>query len=78
MPPRAFAGDTLYGWSEVLDKAAFDGRGDVGALRLRHIVLKNRLQQAENGDFIDKKENGDLHQDVVLDIDVWAYIAKRR
>ncbi len=73
-----FAGDTLYGWSEILDKTAFENRDDVGALRLRHIMLKNRPQQAENGDFIDRSENGDLHQDVVLELDVWAYIAIRR
>ena len=73
-----FAGDTLYGWSEVLDKAEFDGRGDVAALRLRHIVVKNRRQQAENGDFIDKTETGERHPDMVLDLDVWAYIGKRR
>ena len=28
-----FAGDTLYGWSQVLDKAELAGRDDVGALR---------------------------------------------
>ena len=72
-----FAGDTIYGWSEIVDKTAFDGRDDVGALRLRHIVLKNRLQQAENGDFIDKKENGDLAEEVVLELDVWAYMPRR-
>ena len=72
-----FAGDTIYGWSEIVDKTAFDERDDVGALRLRHIVLKNRLQQAENGDFIDKKENGDLAEEVVLELDVWAYMPRR-
>ncbi|MGB1550578.1 MAG: MaoC family dehydratase [Parvibaculales bacterium] len=72
-----FAGDTIYGWSEIVDKTAFDRRDDVGALRLRHIVLKNRLQQAENGDFIDKKENGDLAEEVVLELDVWAYMPRR-
>ena len=72
-----FAGDTIYGWSEIVDKTAFDGRDDVGALRLRHIVLKNRLQQAENGDFIDKKENGDLAEEVVLELDEWAYMPRR-
>jgi len=73
-----FAGDTLYGWSEILDKTTFDGRDDVGALRLRHIVLKNRRQQAENGDFIDRMENGDLAEEVVLDLDVWAYMPRHK
>ena len=73
-----FAGDTLYGWSEILEKAAFDGRDDVGALRLRHIVLKNHAQQAENGDFIDKTENGDVAEEVVLELDIWAYMPRHR
>src|SRR5271154_282229 len=37
-----FAGDTVYAWSEVLDKAAFEGRDDVGALRLRTYAAKDR------------------------------------
>ena len=30
-----FAGDTVYAWSEVLEKAELPGRKDVGALRIR-------------------------------------------
>ena len=37
-----FAGDTVYAWSEVLDKAALPGRDDVGALRLRTVATKDR------------------------------------
>lgn len=37
-----FAGDTLFAWSEVLDKAPLPGRDDLGALRLRSLAVKNR------------------------------------
>src|SRR3954462_9200533 len=30
-----FSGDTVYAWSEILDKAELRGRSDVGALRVR-------------------------------------------
>jgi 2-methylfumaryl-CoA hydratase len=72
-----FAGDTLYGWSDILESVEFDGRDDVGALRLRHIMLKNRPQLAENGAFIDKNPDGTPADAVVLDLDVWAYMPKR-
>ena len=36
-----FAGDTVYAWSEVLEKAEIPGRTDVGALRTRLVAVKN-------------------------------------
>jgi 2-methylfumaryl-CoA hydratase len=72
-----FAGDTLYGWSEILETAACDGRDDVGALRLRHIMLKNQRQQAENGEFIDKNPDGTHAASLALDLDVWAFMPRR-
>jgi 2-methylfumaryl-CoA hydratase len=65
-----FAGDTLYAWSEVLDT---DDLGEVGALRLRLVALKN---QPATG-FIDKGEDGKYAENVVLDFDYWAAIPKR-
>ena len=38
----SFAGDTIYAWSEVLDKAELPGRSDMGALRLRTFAVKDR------------------------------------
>ena len=38
---RAFAGDTIYAWSEVIDKAELPGRTDMGALRLRLFAVKD-------------------------------------
>jgi 2-methylfumaryl-CoA hydratase len=39
---RSFAGDTIYAWSEVIDKAELPGRTDMGALRLRLFAVKDR------------------------------------
>src|SRR3990172_7890088 len=36
-----FAGDTVYAWSEILEKAELPGRRDVGALRTRLVAVKN-------------------------------------
>jgi 2-methylfumaryl-CoA hydratase len=68
----AFAGDTVYAWSEVLEKAELPGRDDLGALRIRTIGLKNRsaagfpLMADEN-----TPEDG-----VILDLDYWALMPR--
>lgn len=68
-----FAGDTIFAWTEVLDKAEIEGesallvRRDVGALRLRTIATKN-LPCTE---FPREGEN------VVLDLDYWAFVPRR-
>jgi 2-methylfumaryl-CoA hydratase len=64
-----FAGDTLYAWSEVLDKADL---GEAGALRLRLVALKNRPASG----FSYKNEAGEYDANVVLDFDYWAAIPK--
>jgi 2-methylfumaryl-CoA hydratase len=65
-----FAGDTLYAWSQVLDRADL---GAGGALRLRVVATKNR----PCADFPDKNEAGEYDGAVVLDFDYWAAIPKR-
>jgi 2-methylfumaryl-CoA hydratase len=69
-----FAGDTLYGGSEVLDKAEIKGRADVGALRLRHIMVKNRAPDLETETL--KNPDGSYADGVVLDLDIWAYMPR--
>jgi 2-methylfumaryl-CoA hydratase len=62
----AFAGDTVYAWSEVLEKAALP-RPDVGALRLRLVAVKDRPAAGfpyKTGDQYDSS--------VLLDLDFWA------
>jgi 2-methylfumaryl-CoA hydratase len=64
----SFAGDTIYAWSEVLDKAELTGRGDIGALRLRTVAVKDRSAS----DFPGLKADGTPEEGVVLDMDYWA------
>lgn len=69
-----FAGDTIYAWSEVLEKVELPGRSDVGALRLRLVALKN---QAASG-FPFKKEDGkEYDPSVVLDFDYTVLMPRR-
>jgi 2-methylfumaryl-CoA hydratase len=67
-----FAGDTIYAWSEVLDKAELPHRNDLGALRLRLVALKNRPA----ADFPYKTETGSYEDGVVLDLDVWVLMPR--
>lgn len=67
-----FAGDTLYAWSEILEKAALPGRNDVGALRVRLVGVKNHATTA----FPLKGEDGKDHPAVVLDLDIWVLLPR--
>lgn len=68
----SFAGDTIYAWSEVLDKAELPGRSDAGALRLRTFAVKDR----NCADFPGVKEGGKLEDGVVLDMDYWVALPR--
>lgn len=66
-----FAGDTLFCWSEIADKAELPGRDDVGALRVRTFATKNRHCTDFPG------LDGDQHADgVILDIDYWLLMPR--
>ncbi len=67
-----FAGDTIYAWSEVVDKVELTGRDDIGALRLRLIGLKDRPAE----DFPLKNTAGSYDEGVVLDLDFWALMPR--
>jgi acyl dehydratase len=56
-----FGGDTIYAWSEVLDKAELPGRRDVGALRTRLVIVDDRKsEQAIRTDLVENlKRRGD-------------------
>ena len=69
----SFAGDTVYAWSEVLDKAALPGRDDLGALRLRLVAAKDH----PCADFPLKVADGKDHPAVVLDFDIWTLMPRR-
>lgn len=68
----SFAGDTIYAWSEVLDKAELPGRTDAGALRLRLVAVKNRAP----GEFPLMADENSYEDGVVLDLDYWAVMPR--
>ncbi len=68
-----FAGDTVFAWSEILDKAELGGRKDCGALRLRLVATKN----LPCSKFPDKDESGSYPENVVLDFDYWTVLPRR-
>ena len=63
-----FGGDTIYAWSEILEKAPLRGRQDVGALRVRTVAVKDQLC----ADF-----PGRDHPNAVLDLDYWLLIPRK-
>ena len=64
-------GDTVYAWSEVLDKAAL--REDAGAMRLRLVATKDR----GCADFPLRGPDGKYLPEVLLDLDYWALMPRR-
>ena len=66
----AFAGDTVYAWSEVLDKAETSVPG-VGALRLRLVATKGRDESMTL-----KGDDEKYAEGVLLDLDYWALIPR--
>ncbi|TVR97132.1 MAG: MaoC family dehydratase [Rhodospirillales bacterium] len=68
-----FAGDTVYAWSEVLDKLDLPGRTDCGALRIRTVATKDR----SCADFPYQDGDGKYDPSVVLDFDYTVLMPKR-
>lgn len=66
----ALAGDTVYAWSEVLDKAETSAPG-VGALRLRLVATKGRDESMTL-----RGDDGKYAQGVLLDLDYWALVPR--
>ena len=65
-----FAGETIYAWSEVLDKAQISET--VGALRLRLVAVKDQ----DPASFPLRGEDGKYAPGVCLDFDYWAAIPR--
>ncbi len=66
----AFAGDTVYAWSEVLDTAETSAPG-VGALRLRLVATRGRDESMTL-----RGEDGKYAEGVLLDLDYWALVPR--
>ncbi len=73
----SFAGDTIYAWSAVTEKAELPGRDDVGALRLRTIATKDR--PCADFPYQREGEGGRREYDpsVVLDLDYTVLMPRR-
>ena len=67
-----FAGDTIYAWSEILEKAEIPGRADVGALRVRMVGVKDMACDA----FPLKASSGEYMDGIVIDLDVWLIVPR--
>jgi len=67
-----FAGDTIYAWSEIIEKAEIPDRRDIGALRVRMIGVKNQ----DCSTLPLKTENGEYAEGVVLDLDAWLVLPR--
>ncbi len=67
-----FAGDTVYAWSEVVDKASPAANRDWGHLRLRTVATKDRAC----ADFPDKQADGSYDPAVILDLDYWVAVPR--
>ena len=69
----SFAGDTIYAWSEVLEKIEVPGHADLGALRLRTVAVKDRAC----ADFPYRGPDGKPDPSVVLDLDYTVLMPRR-
>ncbi len=69
----AFAGNTVFAWSEILDKFDLPGRDDVGALRVRLVAVRDRAA----ADFALRDDAGKYDSAVLLDFDHIILIPKR-
>jgi 2-methylfumaryl-CoA hydratase len=68
-----FAGDTIYAWTEILEKQEIPDRRDIGALRLRTIAVKDRAC----ADFPNVGADGKTDPSVVLDLDYTVLVPRR-
>lgn len=69
----AFAGNTVFAWSEVIDKFDIPGRSDVGAMRVRLVAVQDRAA----ADFPLRDDAGKYDSAVLLDFDHTVLIPKR-
>lgn len=71
-----YSGDTLYSFTDVVEKVEFSER--LGALRLQLIVVKNEQPDAVKNFQIKRNDSGKeaYNSDVVLDFDYWEPMAR--
>ena len=69
------AGNTIYAWSEILDKKELQNNKDLGALRIKSIGVKDNSCMDFPLYLNDDKE---YNENVVLEIDYWVLIPKKK
>ena len=67
-----FAGDTIYAWSEIVERLEVPGSTALGALRLRTMATKDEPCAA----FPDRSADGRYPESIVLDLDYTALIPR--
>lgn len=67
-----FAGDTIYAWSEVLEKAERPGDKHWGFLRVRTLAARDR----PCADFPDKLPDGAFDPAILLELDYWVVLPR--
>ena len=72
------AGDTLYAYSEVIEKFKLPGRGDVGAIRLRMVGLKNTVARDVPAARPESTGKAGYHPAVVLDRDYTVLMPRQQ
>lgn len=73
----SFGDDTLYTWTEVLDKWAIPNRSDIAALRLRMVGVKNMPADSLADTHINVEGKQSYHPNVVLDLDYTVLMPRR-
>jgi 2-methylfumaryl-CoA hydratase len=68
----SFAGDTIYAWSEILDKQELPKHRDLGALRVRLFAVKD----CNPAEFPGILPDGKYAESVVLDFDCWLVLPR--
>lgn len=75
-----YSGDTLYAFTDVIEKQDIPGQKKAGALRLRLIAVKNQNPETEELEIkVKDEEKGRevYHKNVVLDLDYTVLIPKK-
>jgi 2-methylfumaryl-CoA hydratase len=68
-----FGGDTIYAWSEILERAELPQRRDIGALRVRTYAAKD----CPSSEWPGRGADGKYHPAVVLDLDYWLLMPRK-
>ncbi|MEY3743995.1 MAG: hypothetical protein RLZZ541_1050, partial [Pseudomonadota bacterium] len=72
-----FGDDTIFTWSEVLDKWLIPNRVDVAAVRLRMVGIKNIPATSLSSTHVNYGETKSYHPNVVLDLDYTVLMPRK-